>query len=136
MEAPRTLSNWELNLQSDESRSTEFLRRIQEFRVLEVVWSDVVNIGVHHRLDEARVEAAPESKRIRCIFQLFPNLKRLVVHMTDGPMHTAESLRIFGAGMASFVAFHGESFVDGKLPEVVIVPHGEITTKEALAPST
>ena len=136
MEAPRNLRNWELNLQPDGRRSTEFLGKIEEFHVLEVERSNAVHVGIHNRLHEAIVKAAPERKRICCMFQIFPNPKRLAFHMTDHPMHTAETLRIFGVRMESFVGFHGDSFVDGKLPELVIVPHGQTTTKEAIATRT
>ncbi|MAD83764.1 MAG: hypothetical protein CL912_12450 [Deltaproteobacteria bacterium] len=68
-------------MQPDGSRSTEPLGRIGEFQALEVKWSNAVHVGIHNRLHEAIIKAIPERKRICCMFQILPDLKRLVFHL-------------------------------------------------------
>ncbi|PVH74241.1 hypothetical protein DL98DRAFT_604915 [Cadophora sp. DSE1049] len=135
MQAPENLRYWEMNLERNGSRSAEFLGMIEDFHVHEVVWSNGVNLDVQDQLHGNIAREDSDTISICCIFQIFSNLKRLLFHMVNDQNHTAESMRMFGKRMKDFVAFHGGSFVEGRLPEVIIVRHGQTTIGEALVPS-
>lgn len=114
------LQNWEANMALNPAGASNFLSEIKEFHIYSVVCMRKTILCQHNRFLRNSERETPDGKFLCHIFELLPNLQTIFFHMESmrWQWHSKEQL---GVLMRKLVKSHEKSFVDGKVPDVVVI---------------